>query len=135
MISEKMKRFIEEINHGFVASADQRSRPHLAATTGLKVPDSNHIVFEAWFCRRTLENVTEVPRVALAVIDRQSGIGYQFLCRVENTAQIGILDGFSPGAAEEPGFPQVEIRMTVRVEDILEFTQGPHSDHPIAAES
>jgi uncharacterized protein len=134
MISEKMKRFIEEVNHAFVASADQRARPHLAAAHGLAVPDPHHIVFEAWFCHKTLENVAEVPRLAIAILDPASGTGYQLSGRVESTANVGILNGFAP-ELEEPGMPQVETRMVVRVEEILEFSQGPHTDHPIAAES
>ncbi|MFA7537089.1 MAG: pyridoxamine 5'-phosphate oxidase family protein [Desulfuromonadales bacterium] len=134
MISEKMKRFIEEVNYAYVASADQRARPHLAAGSGLKVPDPQHLVFEAWFCHKTLENVAEVPRLAVVVLDRTTGAGYQLLCRVEKTAQVGVLNGYAP-EIEEPGLPQVETRMTVRVEEVLEFSHGPHTDHPIAVES
>jgi hypothetical protein len=119
MISEKLKQFIEETNCAFVASADQRSRPHLAAGRGLKVPDSEHVVFEAWFCRKTLENVAEVPRVSLVVIGT-----------VEKVIPIGILDGYAP-EVEAPGTPQVESRMVVRVEDIMEFSTGAHTDRPI----
>ena len=96
MITEKMKRFIEGANSAYVASADQRARPHLAAGRGIKVPDPDHLVFEAWFCHKTLENVSEVPPVAIAVIDAGSGVGYQFAGRVERIEQIGVLDGYAP---------------------------------------
>ncbi len=134
MISEKMKRFIEEVNYAYVASADQRARPHLAAGSGLKVIDPHRLAFEAWFCHKTLENVAEVPRLAVVILDRSTGAGYQLLCRVEDTVQVGVLNGFAP-EIEEPGLPQVETRMTVLVEEVLEFSHGPHTDHPIAAES
>jgi uncharacterized protein len=134
MISEKMKKFIEGINYAYVASADQRARPHLAAGSGIRIPDPHHIVFEAWFCNKTLENVGEVPRLAIVIVDPSSGAGYQFLGRVEKTAAIGILNGFAP-ELEEPGLPQVETRMVVQVEEVLEFSHGPHTDHPIAVES
>lgn len=130
MISEKLKKFIEEANWAFVASADQRSRPHLAAGRGLKVPDPDHIVFEAWFCRKTLENVAEVPRVTTAIIDAATGAGYQLAGTVEKVIPIGILNGFAP-EVEAPGTPQVESRMVVRVEEIMEFSTGAHTDHPI----
>jgi hypothetical protein len=134
MISERMKHFIEAVDYAFVASADQRSRPHLAAAQGLKVPDPQHVAFEAWFCHKTLENVAEVPRLAIVVVDRESGAGYQLTGLVESTAAVGMLNGYAP-ELEEPGMPQVETRILVRVEEILEFSQGPHSDNPIAAES
>jgi hypothetical protein len=130
MISEKLKKFIEETNCAFVASADQRSRPHLAAGRGLKVPDPEHVVFEAWFCRKTLENVAEVPRITMAVIDAATGGGYQLSGTVEKVIPIGILNGFAP-EAEAPGTPQVESRMVVRVEEIMEFSTGTHTDHPL----
>lgn len=130
MISQKLKQFIEETNCAFVASADQRSRPHLAAGRGLKVPDSEHIVFEAWFCRRTLENVAEVPRVTMAIIDPATGTGYQLAGTVEKVIPIGILNGYAP-EVEAPGTPQVESRMVVRVEEVMEFSTGAHTDHPI----
>ena len=132
MIPEKLKNFIEEANWAFVASADQRSRPHLAAGRSLRVPDARHIVFDAWFCRRTLENVAEVPRVSLAVIDPATGAGYQFVGVIEQVSPIGILNGYAP-EIEAPGTPQVESRMVVRVEEIMEFSTGAHTDHPITA--
>jgi hypothetical protein len=130
MISEKLKKFIEETNYAFVASADQRARPHLAAGRGLKVPDAKHIVFEAWFCRKTLENVAEVPRVTLVVVDPGTGGGYQLSGTVEKVIPIGILNGYAP-EVEAPDTPQVESRMVVRVEEIMEFSTGAHTDHPL----
>ena len=134
MISEKMKKFIEEVNYAYVASADQRARPHLAAGTGITVTGPHHIVFEAWFCHKTLENIAEVPRLAVVIADPGTGAGYQLLGRVEDTAQVAILNGFSP-EIEEPGLPQVETRIVLQVEEVLEFSHGPHTDHPIAVES
>jgi hypothetical protein len=130
MISEKLKKFIEETDLAFVASADQRARPHLAAGRGLKVPDPEHVVFEAWFCRKTLENVAEVPRITMVVIDAATGGGYQLVGTVEKVIPIGILNGFAP-EVEAPGTPQVESRMVVRVEEIMEFSTGAHTDHPL----
>lgn len=134
MITDKMKRFIEEVNCAFVASADQRARPHLAAGRSLKVTDPNHLAFEAWFCHKTLENVAEVPRLAIAIIDSASGMGYQLTARVESTTQISVLDGYAPGI-EEPGMPQAQWRMVVKVEEIMEFSSGVHTDHPLTAET
>lgn len=132
MIATKLKKFIEEVNWAIVASADQRARPHLAASRGLKVPDPDHVVFESWFCRKTLENVSEVPRVAMVVVAPGTGAGYQLTGMVESVSEIGILDGFAPGM-EAPGTPQVQWRISVRVEEIMEFTPGAHTDQPLSA--
>lgn len=132
MISEKLKGFIEEADYALVASADQRGRPHLAASRGLRVPDSDHILFEAWFCRKTMENVADVPRVAIVILDPGTGSGYQLAGLVENVSQSGILNGFAP-ELEAPGMPQVQWRMVVRIDEIVEFSTGAHSDRPLSA--
>jgi hypothetical protein len=49
---------------------------------------------------------------------------------VEKVIPIGILDGYAP-EVEAPGTPQVESRMVVRVEEIMEFSTGAHTDHPL----
>lgn len=133
MITGKMQRFIEEVDRAYVASTDQGERPHLAVGKGVRVPDPRHVIFEAWFCRKTLENVAHNPQVALAIIDPASGAGYQLAGTVESTAAIGILNGYAP-TIEAPGTPQVESRMVVRVEEIMEFSHGSHTDTPLAAE-
>lgn len=132
MISKKLQHFIETTGWAYVASADQRARPHLAAGRGLKVPDSIHIVFETWLCPRTMENIAEVPRVAVAVVDPASGIGFQFACRVEKTSETILADSIAAGR-ETPGLHQVQWRIEVLVEEIMEFSIGVHSDRPMSA--
>ena len=134
MISPKMKRFIEETGGAIVASADSFGRPHLAAGGGLTVQGRRELVFAAWFCRETLNNVQQNPYVAVAVIDAGSGRGYQLTGRVVKTADVALLDGQAP-QVEEPGMPQVQWQMTVRVEQVLEFAHGVHSDQPLPPEA
>lgn len=131
MISKKLKEFIEKSRYAFVASADLRSRPHLAAAEQMKVPDPHHIVFDSWVCPKTLENVIDVPRLALAIVDPVSTRGYQLECFVESATE-------EPSSSDvgRPLSPlQVHARIVVRVEDIFEFAPGPHSDHPLGIEA
>lgn len=132
MISDKMKGFLEATGRAFVASADADGQPHLAVGQELKVPDEDHVVFEAWFCPKTLENVADNPLVAVVVLESSSGIGYQLAGRVEETAEVGILDGFVP--EEKSGMPQVESRLIIRILSLMEFSQGAHNDHAIRLE-
>jgi len=130
MITGELRSFVEEVNYALVASADGTGTPHLAAGKGLRIPDPGHLVFEAWFCRRTLENLSNNRRVAVAVVEWPSGKGYQFIGTVSEITETGILDGFSP--QDEPsGIPQVCWRLTVRVDEILEFSHGIHGDTPM----
>jgi predicted pyridoxine 5'-phosphate oxidase superfamily flavin-nucleotide-binding protein len=131
MISKKLKEFIEKSPFAFVASADQRSRPHLAAAEHLKVPDPHHIVFDSWVCPKTLENVIEVPRLALAVVDPATARGYQLECFVESAVEAAA----THSTRSTMPLQQIHARIVVRVEEILEFAPGPHSDHPLGIEA
>jgi len=131
MITENLRDFVEDVNYAFVATADAAGTPHLAVGKGLHIPDPGHLVFDAWFCRRTLENLGRNPRVAVAVVAVPSGTGYQFIGTVAEIAEAGILDGFAP-EAEPSGMPQVCWCLKVRVEEVLEFSHGIHSDTPLS---
>ncbi len=132
MITEKIKGFIERINLAFVASADKSGRPHLAAVRGLVVTDSRHLVFSEWFCPRTLENLAGNSEIAIAVMDSVTGKGYQFVGEVEKTSDIGILDGYDLEAATQET-PQVLYQLVIRVDEIMEFSHGVHTDRPLPA--
>jgi uncharacterized protein len=134
VISDKMKTFIETTNLVFVASANAAGTPHLAASKGVLVPDSRHLVLSAWFCPRTLENLADNPAIALAVLDKATVIGYQFIGEVEKTSDLGILDGYDPGA-EKPGLPQVLYQLVIRVDGVMEFTHDAHTDQPLTSTS
>lgn len=131
MITDELRSFIARVDLAFVATSDDGGTPHLASGRGLSIPDPDHLVFEAWFCRRTLENLAGNHRVAVAVIEAPSGKGYQFIGEVAKIAEAGILDGYSPGD-EQAGIPQVCWQLTVRVDQVLEFSHGIHSDTPPA---
>jgi predicted pyridoxine 5'-phosphate oxidase superfamily flavin-nucleotide-binding protein len=130
MISDSIKGFIERAAYAFVASADKEGHPHLAAGRGLRVPDSGRLVFEAWFCSTTLRNLAQNPRVAVAVTDPASGIGYQLTGRVELREDIAVLDGYAPDF-EPPGMPQMQSRLMIIVNGIMAFSAGAHTDEQL----
>jgi hypothetical protein len=130
MITDNIKRFIENAKYGIVASSDSLGRPHLAAGSELRVPDPEHLALEAWFCVTTLQNVATNPRVAVIVTDPVSCSGYQLLGRVESSQAIAMIDGFAP-EAEVPGTPQVDTRLEVRIDTVMAFSAGIHSDLPM----
>ncbi|MBJ6724037.1 pyridoxamine 5'-phosphate oxidase family protein [Geomesophilobacter sediminis] len=129
MLTESMKKMVETVHHAFVASSGADGMPHLAAAEAVSVPDLQRLRFEAWFCPTTLRNVSVNPIVAVAVADPASGQGFQFVGRVETVEETAMMDGFLPD--EPPGMPQVETRMTVLVECVMEFTAGAHTDQPL----
>jgi len=130
ILSEEIKRFIEATSQAVVASADSGGNPHLALGSDLRVLDGEHLAFENWFCPTTLHNVEQNPRLAIAVLAQGSEIGYQFIGHVAHGFDVAMLSGYAP-AAEAPGEPQALTRLVVRIEEVLAFCSGIHTDQPI----
>ena len=129
MLTEEIKAFIAGIHLAVVATADNSGHPHLALGSDFTVLDDEHIIFENWFCHKTLANVNENPRVALAVMRQDTGTGYQFVGVVTHGYDTAILDGYIPGESSHE--PQTLTRLVVRVEEILAFCSGIHTDAPL----
>ncbi|HEY4744591.1 MAG TPA: pyridoxamine 5'-phosphate oxidase family protein [Desulfuromonadaceae bacterium] len=127
MLTDDIKRFIETIPLAFVASADTAGHPHLALGNDIRALDGDHLLFENWFCQTTLRNVGLNPRVAVAVMSRDMATGYQFIGNVAHGFDAAILNGYAP-EQEPPGEPQTLTRLVVRVEVILAFCSGIHTD-------
>ncbi|HBG05819.1 MAG: pyridoxamine 5'-phosphate oxidase [Geobacteraceae bacterium GWC2_58_44] len=130
MITEGIKLFAEKVGHAFVATADAKGHPHLAAGRGVSVSHPDLLVFEAWFCLTTLRNLQENPSIAVAIADPATGNGYQFTGRVEKAEDTALLDGYLPGV-EPSGMPQVQWRLEVRVDSVMAFSADAHSDRPL----
>jgi predicted pyridoxine 5'-phosphate oxidase superfamily flavin-nucleotide-binding protein len=130
MISAEIKRFVEARGVATVASADADGRPHLALGNGIKVLDDEHLLFENWFCQTTLRNIEENQQVAVAVMAHDSASGYQFIGNVVHGFDVAMLDGYTPGAVPVSDL-QVLSQLVVRVEDVLAFCTGIHSDLPV----
>jgi predicted pyridoxine 5'-phosphate oxidase superfamily flavin-nucleotide-binding protein len=130
MITEGIKEFAERVGHAFVATSDTKGNPHLAAGRGVSALQPNRLVFEAWFCRTTLRNLQDNPKIAVAIVDPATGNGYQFFGCVEKKEDTALLDGFLPGV-EPPELPQVQWRLDILVESVTAFSADAHSDRPL----
>ena len=119
----------EQVGHVFVATADAEGLPHLAAAGTLALRPEDHVVLTEWFCSETLRNIDENRLVGLVVWDAESDSGYQIAGEVEEVNDLSMLDGYQDDQTLEP-LPQVERELVVRVEKVLAFSQGPHSDVP-----
>jgi len=130
MISAEIKRFVEARGVATVASADGDGCPHLALGNGIKVLDGEHLLFENWFCQTTLRNVEQNRRVAVAVMAPESASGYQFIGSVVHGSDMALLDGYAPGRVPVSDL-QALTRLVVRVDGVLAYCSGIHSDHPV----
>jgi predicted pyridoxine 5'-phosphate oxidase superfamily flavin-nucleotide-binding protein len=130
MITDEITRFIEGVSLALVASADVSGNPHLALASGIKALDGHHLMLENWYCQTTLRNLDQNTRVAIAVMAQDSKIGYQFIGNVVHEYDVAILSGYVP-EAEQPDALQALTRLVVRVEEILAFCSGLHTDRPL----
>jgi hypothetical protein len=130
MLTETIIQAVQESTVAFVASADADGRPHLAAGENLTAVDGDHLMFEQWFCPTTLGNVARNPQVAVVVMPAAAGKGFQFLGSVVRALDTAILNGYAP-TVEKPGTPQTLTSLVVRVEAVLEFHAGIHTDVPL----
>ena len=111
-----------------IATANRKGEPHVAAATQLIQVGENRVTVSAWFCPMTVANLHENSRVTLIIWDRKKDLGYQLIGRAERVEEMAMLDGYAPGFDEKITVPQVERRVTVKVEKIIDFKQAPHND-------
>lgn len=133
MIPESVKEFIDHIDYALVASTDAAGKPHLAASKGVRITDDDHIEFDEWFCRRTLENVAGNPFVAVMLMEPSGHLGYQLSGKVESTHPVAVLNGYAPGR-EKPGLTQFESALLVRIDAVTHFSTRPHTDRVLGAD-
>ncbi|OGU00394.1 MAG: hypothetical protein A2X80_11375 [Geobacteraceae bacterium GWB2_52_12] len=130
MLTNDIKCFIEGIAFAMVASSDASGHPHLALGSGIKALDGQHLVIENWYCQTTVKNLDQNPSIAIAVMSKDSKIGYQFIGNVVSGYDIALLSGYAP-KVEPPGEPQSLTRIVVKVEEILAFCSGIHTDQSL----
>jgi hypothetical protein len=126
---KKVSALAEKVKTIYVATANGKGVPHIAVSKGATFLNEDEIVFGAWFCVKTVENLQENPLLSLAMIDPETHEGYQLLGEVNRIEKGAILDGYSPEMEKKwAGFPQAEHRLSIRIKEISLLTSGPHSD-------
>ncbi len=117
-----------KLKHIFVATADGRGIPHLAAAGALSHDSENHVWVTAWFCPGTLANLKTNKQISLVVWNVSDDRGFQLVGEVEQIEDLAVLNGFAPGIEGPSHLPQVERKLRVRVDKIIGFSHAPHSD-------
>jgi hypothetical protein len=116
------------MKHVFVATANNRGLPHLAAAGAIRLVSEDRIAVEAWFCPGTVQNLYDNPKISVVAWDPAIDIGHQFLGEVEKVEEIAIMNGFSPEIEAKALLPQFERKLIIRVDEVLAFSHAPHSD-------
>ena len=118
----------EKLGHIFVATADSGGTPHVAAAGKLAYDSKDHVSVAAWFCPGTLANLKNNKQISLVVWDAPDDHGFQLLGEVEQIEDMAMLNGFASEMEAPAPLPQVERRLSVRVDKVLHFSHAPHSD-------
>jgi hypothetical protein len=118
----------QKLGNIFVATANEAGLPHLAAAAKLSPLKEGRVAVGAWFCPGTMANLQENKGVSLVIWDPREDLGYQLLGEIERVEEIAMMNGYIPGKERDAALPQVERRLIVRVEKIIDFRHGPHSD-------
>jgi len=114
--------------HVLIATADTAGVPHIAAAGKIELEGRSTVAITEWFCPGMVANLRKNAGVSVVAWDRAADTGYQIIGRLETSRDVAVLDGYAPGLEGQPPLPQVERRLLVRVEKVMEFRIGPHSD-------
>jgi len=114
------------VGYALVATSDRNGLAHVAASRRVEAEPEDHVAVSEWFCPGTLANLQENPHITVVVWDPASDTGFQLIGKSVGLEDTAMLDGFSPGMEEAR--PQVERKIRVRVEKIMDFSHAPHTD-------
>ncbi|HHT9125576.1 MAG TPA: pyridoxamine 5'-phosphate oxidase family protein [Candidatus Brocadiia bacterium] len=132
-IPPQIEAVVKKIRYSFVTTSSKAGIPHIAVAEGLTVlPGSESMAFKSWFCVKSLENLAENNKIAVAVYDSDKRVGYQILGTVMSKEVEAVLDGYAPAVEKgEAQFPQEEFKLKIKVNEVLELHSGVHSDKNI----
>lgn len=123
---KKVVSMANRVGYALVATSDRNGLPHMAASSRVEAEPDRHVAVSEWFCPGTLANLDENPQISVVVWDPASDTGYQLTGKSTAVEDLAMLDGFS--LAVEEARPQMERKIRVKVERIMDFSHAPHSD-------
>jgi len=127
-LPDDLTRLVEKLDGAYVATASKEGTPHIAIEKGLSV-DQGNLVFNSWFCPKTVANLEQNPLVVVALWDGEESEGYQLEGKKLNLREVATLDGY-PREVDREKYPQTEYRLRISVQEVYRFSPGPHSDRP-----
>ena len=125
---EKVVRLAKDLGYVFIATADSRGMPHIAAAGKLDSTGEQSVTAREWFCPGTVANLHENKCISIVVWSKELDTGYQLLGTVTKIRNTGVLDGYAPEVEQTHPMPQIEKELLIKVEKIIEFKLAPHSD-------
>lgn len=128
---EKLKQLAaiaQKTKQIFVATADLAGSPHIACAGCANVEGENFLSITEWFCPGTVANLRKNENIAVAAWDKNTDEGYQVIGKLAKIQDVAVLDSYAPDIETRHPLPQVERKLVIEVEKILDFRLGPHTD-------
>jgi len=125
---KKVMALSAKVGYIFIATANGKGLPHISCARRMELISKDKIAVTEWFCPGTVSNLNENSRVALVVWDNWADAGYQLLGKSQKIEDIAVLDGYTAEENRKSPLPQVERKLSVKVDTIIEFKCAPHSD-------
>lgn len=129
-ILNQIKNFSKRLELFYVATTNQKGEVHLAVAKDLTfLPDSEHVAFKSWFCKKTIENIHENPNISIAIYDTKADTGYQIIGKAVSKKVVAVLNGYSPELENvEKEYPQEEYQLKIKIINIMDLHSVAHSD-------
>ena len=127
-VLEDAAKLCDKTGHVFVATVNAEAVPHVTAAEMLEVMADDSVEITEWFCPVTVSNLQVNRSISVVVWDPDSDMGYQLLGNMERLYDEAVVDGYSHEFDIDIPMPQVERRITICVEKVLDFSVAPHSD-------
>ena len=117
-----------KVGHFFIATADLEGVTHIAAASVLEKTGSESVVVSDWFCPGTVRNLRQNNRISLVIWKSSADFGYQLIGYFEEFKTAGLVNGYAAERGGSLSVQQSDKRLLVRIQSIITFTLGPHSD-------
>ena len=129
-ILNRIKDFIKKVEYFYVATSDRKGEVHIAVAKDLIfLPDNEHVAFKSWFCKKTLENISENPNISIAIYNSKSDTGYQIIGKAVSKNVVAVLNGYAPELEKvEKKYPQEEYQLKIKMINVMDLHRINHSD-------
>jgi len=127
-VLEDAAKLCYKTGHVFVATVNAEAVPHVTAAEVLEVMADDSVEITEWFCPVTVANLQVNRSISIVVWDPDSDMGYQLLGNMEKLYDEAVVNGYSPEFDVGIPRPQIERRITICVDRVLDFSVAPHSD-------
>jgi len=130
-ISKELQDFVKG-KLGWVATADQDGLPNVTPKGTIQVLDDHSLIFADLFSLKTRDNLQKNPQVAVTVVDREKGLGYQFKGKAELIDAGPVFEKVKEALKKAPkALPEPKYVAKITVEAIFDQSPGPNAGKKI----